>query len=219
MDERMKHILLACGAADARALSYADIREDMTPGSRETAEAAGPGRRGLIVAAFPYFAGNGPGNLSLYARGEDYHRAVTRRLESACAELAALFPGPSFRAFVDVSPVPEKLAARRAGLGICGRNGLIFLPPYGSYIFLGAVLTDLPLSREGPESPPCPDCGACAKICPVGAIPASGAFGADPHRCLSGVGQRRGKLTRAEELLLSAQPTIWGCDLCQPSAP
>jgi epoxyqueuosine reductase len=219
MDDRIKRILLGCGAAEARSLAYEDIRDDMNPAAQRQAETAVPDAQGLIIAAFPYYAGQSPGNLSLYTRGEDYHRALMRRLDAAITELTALFPDHVFRAFVDVSPIPEKLAARRAGLGIYGRNGLIFVPPYGSYIFLGAILTDLPLEREGNESPLCPDCGFCAEICPSGAIEETDDFGADPKRCLSGVSQRKGELSAKEERLLSAQSTIWGCDLCQLHCP
>ncbi len=219
MDKIINQILLSCGAAEARTLSYDDIREEMSSAARGRAEDAVPGLSGLIIAAFPYYYGPPEGNIALYAQGEDYHRAVMRRLDAACAQLQEHFPSNRFRAFVDTSPIPEKLAAQRAGLGFSGRNGLIFLPPYGSFIFLGEILTDFPLFREGIKSPLCPDCGACVRICPTGAIDASGVIGPLPALCLSGLSQRKGALTTEEEQALSKLPTIWGCDLCQIVCP
>ena len=43
-----------------------------------------PTPRTVLVAAFPYYAGERGGNLSIYARGLDYHTVVTRRLNTIC---------------------------------------------------------------------------------------------------------------------------------------
>jgi epoxyqueuosine reductase len=218
MDKRISDILAACGAAEAGALGWDDLRNDLEPGARAKLEGDFPNLAGVIVAAFPYFAGRTEGNLSLYARGEDYHRAVTRRLDSACAELKKLYPRNRFAAFTDNNPIPEVAAARRAGIGILGRNGLLAVKKYGTYVFLGEILTDLPLSRAGREAGLCSNCGACVKACPAGAL-SNGKLGPVPGRCLSGVSQRKGELSPEEERLLRALPTVWGCDLCQRACP
>ena len=141
----------AAGAAAWGTCAYEDVRPHMDAPALARAEALCPAPAGIYVAAFPYFPGEAPGNLSLYARGEDYHAAVARRLDQVCAALRPAHPGRCFAPLVDNSPLPEQLCAALAGLGLRGRNTLTILPPWGTWLFLGAILTDLPL-----ESAPVP---------------------------------------------------------------
>ena len=207
----------AAGAAAWGGVSYARLRPAMAPEDRERAEALCPGARMVLIAAFPYFAGDRPGNLSLYARGEDYHRVLLRRLTPVCEYLGELYPAESFLAGADNSPLPEREAARLAGLGILGRHGLVIVPPYGSWVFLGTVLTSAVLPLEEAEPAPlCENCGRCLSACPAGAL---GAEGAAEGRCLSHLTQKKGALSPEEEALVAAHPWVWGCDLCQRACP
>jgi epoxyqueuosine reductase len=99
-----------------------------------------------------------------------------------------------------------------------GRHGLFVVPPYGSYVFLGTILTDLEVTPTAPaEGSPCPaDCRACFKACPTGALTEQGC---DVSRCLSEVTQRKGDLTEPEAAHIKKSPTVWGCDLCQRACP
>lgn len=131
-------------------------RPDPVPGARQKTETLWSPPAGVFVAAFPYFTSSHPstGNLSLYARGEDYHRVLLRRLTWAAEQLAQRYPDHHFVPGSDASPLDERQCARLAGLGILGRHGLLILPPYGSWVFLGTILTDLEL----PSAPdPAPD--------------------------------------------------------------
>jgi epoxyqueuosine reductase QueG len=211
---QVDEILRSCGGADWGTCALDGI--PLSPEAREKVEALCPDAKGVFCLAFPYYAGNKPGNLSLYARGEDYHQAIARRLETACAALSALFPGRRFLPGVDNSPLPEREIARQAGLGIIGRNGLVILPPYGSWIFLGTILTDLPLPSAAEPSSGCMNCGACVRACPGGALREQ-PF--DEGKCLSALTQQKGELTAAQEALLRAHPLIWGCDICQQVCP
>lgn len=175
-----------------------------------------PQASGVIIAAFPYYAGDRSGNLSLYARGEDYHRCVTRRLNSSAQRLKELFPEHSFVVGSDNSPLDERQCARLAGLGIMGRHGLVILPPFGSWLFLGTILTDLPLPSGEQPSPDCIGCNACVRACPSGALRHT-PF--DEEKCLSALTQKKGTLTQEQETLLKQHPLIWGCDLCQRACP
>jgi len=118
----------------------------------------------------------------------------------------------------DASPLPEREIAWRAGIGLRGRNGLLILPPYGSYSFLGTVLTDAPLDCFSiPPRDPAPDCigcGQCVAHCPGGALDTM-----DFSRCLSHLTQKKGDLSSDERALIAAHPLIWGCDLCQSVCP
>lgn len=183
---------------------------------REAALSLCPGARGVYVAAFPYFAGYRPGNLSLYARGEDYHRVVLRRLEAVCSALRTEHPQNSFLPGTDSSPLDERACARLAGVGIQGDNGLVIVEPYGSWVFLGTILTDLPLPSPATPAGECLHCGACIRACPGGALRA---HPFDESRCLSALTQKKGSLSPEEEQALRSHPLIWGCDLCQQVCP
>lgn len=204
----------AAGAAGWGCCAFASL--SLSPEARARAEQLCPVPAGVFVAAFPYDAGDRPGNLSRYARGLDYHQAVTARLEQVCAALRQLHPGRTFVPGTDNSPLPERECARLAGLGLQGRNGLVILPPYGSWIFLGTILTDLPLSSAPAPAPGCLNCGACAAACPGGAL-RTRPF--DQGKCLSALTQKKGELTDGERRLLAAHPLIWGCDRCQQVCP
>ena len=215
----MNMLWKAAGAAAWGAAALSGLPSSLLPPETAAALAARcPGAATVLVAAFPYYAGPAAGNLSLYCRGEDYHQVLLRRLTPVCEALSRQYPGHTFVPGADNSPVPELAAAELAGVGWRGRHGLRIVPPYGSYVFLGTVLTDLPLASTGPsEGTLCPpDCRACQKACPTGAL---GATGCDVSRCLSHLSQQKGDLDPATEAALRRSPTVWGCDLCQRACP
>ena len=156
----------AAGAAAWGGVAYDRLTPEMTREDQEKVRAQCPQPRTVLVAAFPYYAGDRPGNLSLYARGEDYHRALARRLNTVCDFLSRQYPMESFLPAADNSPLPEREAAWLAGIGLRGKNGLLILPPYGTYVFLGTILTGAALDvPERPAAPDCPGCGACRAAC------------------------------------------------------
>ena len=142
---------------------------------------------------------------------------VTRRLNTGCDALRRKYPEESFVPAADNSPLPEREAAWLAGIGLRGKNGLLILPPYGTYVFLGTILTGAALDvPERPAAPDCPGCGACRAACPAGAL---GEGGPDVSRCLSELTQKKGALTEEEAARLRVHPLIWGCDFCQRACP
>ena len=78
-------------------------------------EALCPGAKTILVGAFPYYAGDTPGNLSLYCRGEDYHLVLGRRLQTVVDTLVQQHPDHHFIPGADNNPVPELAAAELAG--------------------------------------------------------------------------------------------------------
>lgn len=202
------------GAAAWGTCAFSDLI--LSPTAKEQALQLCPDAQGVYIAAFPYFAGYRPGNLSLYARGEDYHRALRRRLETVVLGLEALFPNNRFVPGTDSSPLDERQCARLAGVGVRGQNGLVIVEPYGSWVFLGTILTDLVLPSAPEPASACIGCGACVRACPTGALD-NGTCAEE--RCLSALTQKKGVLTEAEEALLKAHPLVWGCDLCQRVCP
>lgn len=169
-----------------------------------------PAPQCVLIALFPYRAPETPGNLSIYARGRDYHALVRETLDPVAAACAAAYPDNCFRVLADDSPLPEVYAAACAGLGCIGENGLLIHPEYGSYVFIGTILTDLPLTPTGQTPRGCIGCGACRRVCPVRL---------DKGRCLSALTQQGGALSPEQEALVRAHPLIWGCDSCQTVCP
>lgn len=167
-----------------------------------------------LIAAFPYYCGAEPGNISLYARGLDYHGVLTAALEKAAALLGE---GVKTRVFVDSSPIDEKKAACCAGLGVIGKNSLLITKEYGSYVFLGEILVcgspeDFENVSAKVRVPDCSGCGACVRACPTGFLRGSGV-------CLSAVTQKSGALSPEEEAQIKNNGYVWGCDICQLVCP
>ena len=167
------------------------------------------------VVLFPYLVRD-TGNLSQYARGKDYHVVVMQALEQVCQKLRTDFPNNTFVPLADASPLPEVRAAWISGAGILGKNGLIFDREYGSYVFIGTVLTDVPAQTTPSDRAVCPDCGACRRACPAGALQHGQV---DTACCLSDLTQSKQPLTEEQTELLRRHPLIWGCDICSQVCP
>lgn len=213
----LERLFTQAGAVGWGYTPYATLLPHMGEEAQHKADKLCPHARSVLTAAFSYYAGRQPGNLSLYARGQDYHRVLTARLGSLCAALKERYPTHSFWPGADHSPIPEVEAARLSGLGLMGRNGLLILPPYGSWLFLGTILTDLPLHLPIAEpSPGCLNCGKCVAVCPGRALSYT-PF--DAERCLSHLTQKKGDLSPGQAAAIARHPYAWGCDLCQLVCP
>jgi epoxyqueuosine reductase len=170
----------------------------------------------VLIFLIPYFSVT-PENFSSYAAAEDYHlyfEALSARL---CAELKALYPEEGFIGFADHSPIDERDAAVRAGLGIYGKNKLLISKEYGTYQFIGEILSTVSPERLGEvkEFPfsLCIGCNACLLACPTGFLRGEGAS------CLSAITQKKGTLSNEEVALMKKSGTAWGCDECQKVCP
>lgn len=175
--------------------------------------------KAVIVACFPYLLPEENyinSNISKYAVVTDYHDVAISRLQKACNELEKLYPLNSFAPFADNSPIPEVRAATLAGLGVRGENSLLITKEFGSYVFLGEIVTDLPIDAAKTEINSCLGCGKCTAACPTHAISKSGV---DVNKCLSAITQKKGELTQAEKELMKKCGCVWGCDICQDICP
>ena len=211
-------LLRSAGACAAGCLEAKPLLAQLEPERAAQALERLPGLRSLLCAAFPYATGREPeGPFSRYARGEDYHAVLRRRLEPVRETLETAFPGNRFLYYADVSPFPEVRAAALAGLGKLGQNGLLITETAGSYVFLAFLATDLAVCPTGGALRFCRGCGECLRQCPAGALPGGGTVLSD--RCLSAVTQRRGPLTEEEQRLVRRCRTLWGCDRCQQCCP
>lgn len=172
--------------------------------------------RSVIVYLVPYYSGEVE-NLSRYAASLDYHIALRSISESIISALTEALPGSRSRGYGDHSPINECNAALRASLGVAGDNGLIINEKYGSYVFIGDIVTDIPPEALGAIEPTeiktCLHCGRCLRACPTGIL---GGEGTD---CLSAITQRKGELSENEVELMRKFNTVWGCDVCQSVCP
>ncbi len=175
------------------------------------------GAKSIIVCLFPYFNGeNEAGNLARFARIPDYHQVVTERLEKLCAFIKQEKPDAKFAPFVDSGPLVDRYLAYQAGLGFFGKNRMLINETYGSYVFIGYIITDLSLAPDAPLIKSCNNCGKCVKSCPGGALKDAGEFCA--ASCVSYITQLK-TITDEQEQILHGQPFIYGCDVCQTVCP
>ncbi len=161
-----------------------------------------------IMLAVPYLTPAKERNISSYAVPRDYHLYFDSLFSSLLPKLKAEFPDNMFKGFADNSPILERDAAAKAGLGIIGDNMMLITEKYSSYVFLAEIITDLPFSKEEAkifEIKHCRGCGRCKNVCPADEI----------GECLSSLTQKKGILTKKEEDAIQKYGSAWGCDRCQ----
>ncbi|PZQ52551.1 MAG: tRNA epoxyqueuosine(34) reductase QueG [Rhodovulum sulfidophilum] len=155
------------------------------------------------------------GNVSVYARGRDYHDTVKKRLKRLGRWLVAE-TGAEIKVFVDTAPVMEKPLGQAAGLGWQGKHTNLVGRRLGSWFFLGAIFTTLDLPRDASEVDHCGSCRACLDICPTGAFPAP--YQLDARRCVSYLTiEHDGPI--APDLRAGLGNRIYGCDDCLAVCP
>jgi len=191
--------------------------EEVDLDKRTVPELTLDGAKSIIVCLFPYYNGpNDAGNLSKFARIPDYHKVVIKRLEKICEFIKQEKPGTNFLPFVDSGPLADKFLAYQAGLGFFGKNSLLINEKYGSYVFIGYIITDLLLAPDAPLEKTCDNCGRCISACPGGAL--KDAFDFDVQSCVSYITQLK-TMSDEQGKILSAQSSVYGCDICQEVCP
>lgn len=164
----------------------------------------------VIMCAFPYkIKEKKPLNISRYAAVADYHEIIGKYLSAASNLLKNNFPNNRFEWFVDNSPIPEVYAAASAGIGVRGENNLLITSKYGSWVFLGEIVTDIEIETENNYSE-CLHCGKCSLVCPKNKY---------NHECLSEISQKKRELSKSEKNALKENKILWGCDICADICP
>ncbi|MFN5047932.1 tRNA epoxyqueuosine(34) reductase QueG [Roseateles sp.] len=154
--------------------------------------------------------------VSLYARGRDYHKVLRARLQQLADKLAQTIGPFGHRVFTDSAPVLEVELASRSGIGWRGKHTLTLHREHGSMFFLGEIYLDLPLPLSEPVSAHCGQCSACLDICPTQAIVAP--YRVDARRCISYLTiEHDGPIPEALRPALGNR--IYGCDDCQLACP
>jgi epoxyqueuosine reductase len=158
------------------------------------------------------------GAISVYARHRDYHDVLKGKLKGLAAFLvvAARPEKADVKVFVDTAPLLEKPLAERAGIGWQGKHTNLVSRDFGSWLFLGAILTNLELPPDPPESDHCGQCRACLDACPTGAFPAP--YRLDARRCISYLTiEHKGQIPK--EFRSAIGNRIYGCDDCLAVCP
>jgi len=181
-----------------------------------------PGCRSVVSLLMNYWSGENRADRSSlsdvasFARGRDYHKVLGSGLKRICAWLDGEAGGSS-RWFVDTGPVLERAWAMRCGIGWIGKNANLITGRFGSWVFLGEILTTVEIEPdEGPHPDRCGTCTACIDACPTGAIVEPGVV--DSNLCISyWTIEHRGAIP--VELRPGMGSWIFGCDDCQSSCP
>jgi epoxyqueuosine reductase len=160
-------------------------------------------------------AQKGRGALSAYAARKDYHDVIKSRLKQLGAWLAAE-TGQDVKVFVDTAPLMEKPLAQRAGLGWQGKHTNLVSRAHGSWLLLGAILTEAEIPADRDEQDHCGSCRACLDICPTAAFPAP--YQLDSRRCLAYLSiEHKGPIP--EEFRKPMGNRVFGCDDCLAVCP
>lgn len=183
-----------------------------------------PGGRSVVMLGMNYGPDENPldglkdrsdGLISVYARGDDYHEVIKTRLK-AIARWLVEETGCELKVFVDTAPLMEKPLAAAAGLGWQGKHTNLVSRAFGSWLFLGSIMTTLEIAPDGPERDHCGSCRACLDICPTAAFPAP--YKLDAGRCISYLTiEHKGPIPR--EFRKAMGNRIYGCDDCLAACP
>ena len=183
-----------------------------------------PEARSAIVLTMNYgpdhdpmdnLAARGHGNVSVYARGRDYHDVIKGRLKQLASRFAAR-AGADVKVFVDTAPLMEKPLAAQAGAGWQGKHTNLVSRDHGSWLFLGTILTTADLPPDASEADHCGSCTRCLDICPTNAFPAP--YQLDARRCISYLTiEHKGQIPT--EFRSAIGNRIFGCDDCLAVCP
>lgn len=204
------------------ALGYAADMEWMHDHRRQDVQQVLPGVKSVIVVAMNYnnvqsteTCGNA--KISRYAQGRDYHKVLGKPLRRLAQWIDEQVPGTTSRSYVDTGPIQEKAWAQAAGIGWIGKNACLITLEYGSWVFLGEVLTTLHLNPNFPHDNYCGTCTRCLVACPTQAIVEPKII--DSRRCLAYQTIENKSDDLPVQIVENQNNWLVGCDLCQTCCP
>ena len=175
-----------------------------------------------IAVAYPHKLKQQP-QKTAYKRGKftpnswglDYHYVLQDKLDRLAKGIEELTANFEYKGMVDTGALVDTAVARRAGIGFIGKNGLVISKEFGSYMFLGELITNLDIEPDHPVDYDCGDCNRCVTACPTSCLIGDGTMNA--KRCLSFQTQDKGIMDL--EFRKKIKTVIYGCDICQICCP
>ena len=182
-----------------------------------------PEAKSVLICGFSYAGESQPsrsipgeGRLARYSVLPDYHPALKKMMKGILDWFKAAEPGADGRAFVDTSPLLERLYGRYAGIGWVGKNTMLIAPKLGSYYFLAGLALNRELACDEPVPDHCGTCRRCLDACPTDAFPDERVL--DASRCIAYFTiEHRGSIP--EGFRAGIGDWIMGCDVCQEVCP
>ncbi|MED1664506.1 tRNA epoxyqueuosine(34) reductase QueG [Brevibacillus laterosporus] len=183
------------------------------------------GARSIIAIAIAYpskmtnFPKSEPeayrGILARSAWGLDYHHVLRDKLNQLADFIQTLEPDARLESMVDTGVLSDRAVAERAGIGWVGKNCSIITPEFGSYVYLGEMITNLPLPSDQPIEDQCGECTLCLDTCPTQALVQGGQL--NSQRCVAFLTQVKNEIP--EEFREKIGNRLYGCDTCQTICP
>ena len=175
-----------------------------------------------IAVAYPHKLKQQP-QKTAYKRGKftpnswglDYHYVLQDKLDRLAKGIEELTADFEYKGMVDTGALVDTAVARRAGIGFIGKNGLVISKEFGSYMFLGELITNLDIEPDQPVDYDCGDCNRCVTACPTSCLIGDGTMNA--KRCLSFQTQDKGIMDL--EFRKKIKTVSYGCDICQICCP
>ncbi|RKN71269.1 tRNA epoxyqueuosine(34) reductase QueG [Paenibacillus ginsengarvi] len=155
------------------------------------------------------------GIISRSSWGEDYHKVLRKRIAALEEYIKERVPEARIESMVDTGSLSDRAVAQRAGIGWSGKNCAIITPEWGSWVYLGELITSIPFPPDRPITDQCGDCTICIDACPTGALVGPGQL--NSSRCISFVTQTKGFVS--EEMMRKIGNRLYGCDTCQVVCP
>ncbi|GEL76952.1 tRNA epoxyqueuosine(34) reductase QueG [Tenuibacillus multivorans] len=147
--------------------------------------------------------------------GKDYHDVLREKLNLLGEFLQEKMDGVAYKAMVDTGELSDRAVAERAGVGFVGKNCALITEEYGSWVYLGELVTNLPFEPDEPIEEGCGDCNICVDACPTGALVQGGQLNA--QRCIAY--QSITKSFLPDEFRTKLGNRLYGCDTCQLVCP
>ena len=183
-----------------------------------------PQVQSVICVALNYYTphqrpdGKDYAKISRYGWGRDYHKVMHQKLKRFSTwlqEQADEVGEIEARYYADTGPIQDKVWAQRAGIGWVAKNSNVITRQYGSWVFLGEILTNLALTPDSPHTEHCGTCTRCIEACPTTAI--TQPFVVDANRCIAYHTIENRSETLPHDIKLEGW--VAGCDICQDVCP
>ncbi|MBN3553324.1 tRNA epoxyqueuosine(34) reductase QueG [Fictibacillus nanhaiensis] len=147
--------------------------------------------------------------------GKDYHHILREKLSLLEAFIIEKVPGAAVKSMVDTGELSDRAVAERAGIGWSAKNCAIMSPEFGSYMYLGEMITNIAFPADTPMEDQCGSCNKCVDACPTNALVQGGQL--DSSKCIAFLTQTKGFLPDQYRDKLGNR--LYGCDTCQTVCP